>query len=599
LILGFIEMIQAIANLLRSLPTRRKVQLSLLLGLMVMAAMAELVSLGAILPFLAMLADPIKVAGKISQSNYARWLDLSSPEALRLQMTVLFVVAVFMSGVVRIALAFATARINFGIGHDIGVEVVRRTLLQPYSVHIARNSSEILGGIAKVDQAVFTIYTILMTLSSLFISVCIIAALFWIDARIAVAVMIAFGVVYGVTSFLTRRMLSAGGQLINLSYAKRFQTIQEGLGGIRDIILDHTQHVFVQRFAAIDLGMRRAQGTNNIIGPSPRFVIETTGMVLIALLAYTLTRTQSGFAAAVPVLGAFALGAQRLIPLLQQGYQGWVTTLGSKHLLQDVVQLLEQPVPAATTAATQALAFRERIEFVDVSFRYKPATPVVLENIDLRIQKGTRIGLVGTTGSGKSTLLDLLMGLLTPTAGSICVDGVPLHEANVQAWRKQIAHVPQAIFLADASFAENIAFGVPKPEIDLPRVKDAALRAQIAGFIETNPLAYDAVVGERGVQLSGGQRQRIGIARALYKHASVLVFDEATSALDQETEQSVIEAIEGLGRDLTILMIAHRVSTLRSCDIIYRLENGRITGSGTHADIQMHQFATSAPSHHA
>ena len=213
---------------------------------------------------------------------------------------------------------------------------------------------------------------------------------------------------------------------------------------------------------------------------------------------------------------------------------------------------------------------------MDVSFRYQPQLPLVLRQFDLTIPKGARVGFIGTTGSGKSTAMDLLMGLLQPSTGQILVDNIPLAGRAQLAWQRNVAHVPQAIFLADATFAENIAFGVPTENIDLARVGQAAQRAQLAEFIESSPAGYAAMVGERGVRLSGGQRQRIGIARALYKQANVLVFDEATSSLDGETEAAVMQAIENLGRDLTIVLIAHRLTTLQCCDVIYRLEKGRI-----------------------
>jgi ATP-binding cassette subfamily B protein len=217
-----------------------------------------------------------------------------------------------------------------------------------------------------------------------------------------------------------------------------------------------------------------------------------------------------------------------------------------------------------------------------VRFRYAPDAPWVLDDFNLTIRKGARVGLVGSTGSGKSTALDLLMGLLMPTQGELLVDGEPIVGERIRAWQNTIAHVPQSIFLSDASLCENIAFGVPRNAIDLERVKQAARRAQIAEFIESRREGYEARVGERGIRLSGGQRQRIGIARALYKQASVLVFDEATSALDNATEQSVMNAIGGLDRDLTILLIAHRMSTVRRCDCIVELGAGRVVAQGTY-----------------
>ena len=352
---------------------------------------------------------------------------------------------------------------------------------------------------------------------------------------------------------------------------KRIQTVQEGLGGIRDILLDHTQSHFLRRFTMTDWPMRQAQASNNIIGPSPRFVVEAFGIVLIAFLGYNMSESQGGLGAAIPALGALALGVQRLMPLIQQTYQGWAQVSGNRQLLQDVVDFLGQPADVSQVAA-QALPFEREISLEQISFRYQPNSPLVLNGVSLTIAKGSRIGIVGTTGSGKSTAMDLLMGLLQPTEGCIKVDGTPLSGQSRISWQRNIAHVPQTVYLSDASFAENIAFGVSAEEIDMDRVKQAAKQAQIAEFIESSTDGYQATIGERGVRLSGGQRQRIGIARAIYKQAKLLVFDEATSALDSNTEAAVISSVMSLSQDLTIIMIAHRVSTLENCDMIVEID---------------------------
>jgi ATP-binding cassette subfamily B protein len=253
-----------------------------------------------------------------------------------------------------------------------------------------------------------------------------------------------------------------------------------------------------------------------------------------------------------------------------------------------VLDLLDQPLPEdAYQLAPAPLPFRDTIRFVNVCFRYGADGPWVLDGIDLTIHKGSRVGFVGSTGSGKSTAVDLTMALLQPVKGEILVDGQPISGERRRAWQRTIGHVPQSIFLADSTIAENIAFGVPPEKIDLDRVRQAAEQAQIAAFIEARPEGYGAFVGERGVRLSGGQRQRIGIARALYKQAHVLIFDEATSALDSATEEAVMGAIENLHRDLTIMIIAHRLTTLRQCDTIVRLERGRIVARGSYEDLMI------------
>ncbi len=304
-------------------------------------------------------------------------------------------------------------------------------------------------------------------------------------------------------------------------------------------------------------------------------------MALISIFVLALSYRPGGMNDALPVLGMLALGAQRLLPLMQQLYGNWSVVTGNKAAMLDVLDLLDQKLPtSANQPSPLPLLFSEAIIFDNIRFQYEINGPWVLNGIDLVIPKGSRAGFIGSTGSGKSTALDLLMGLLEPTEGRIQVDGQTISHEHQRAWQRSIASVPQNIFLTDSTITENIAFGIPVDQIDIERVLQAAEQARIAEFIENCPKGYNTIVGERGVRLSGGQRQRIGIARALYKKASVLIFDEATSALDSETEDAVMQAIEGLSKNLTILIIAHRISTLKNCDFIIKLDNGKITMQG-------------------
>jgi len=301
--------------------------------------------------------------------------------------------------------------------------------------------------------------------------------------------------------------------------------------------------------------------------------MEGIGMALIAALAYTMTHQQGGINSAIPVLGVLALGAQRLLPTMQQTYAAYSSIRGAKSSLKDVIRLLEQPLPNYANQPPPApIPFVKEIELNNLSFRYTKQGPWVLEGINLKLPKGRRIGFVGVTGSGKSTLIDIIMGLLPPTDGELLIDNQPVNDKNRRAWQVRIAHVPQNIYLSDCSIEENIAFSVPKDQIDHQLVKKVTEQAQMTEVIEQLRDGYQTIVGEHGIRLSGGQRQRIGIARALYKKANVIVLDEATSSLDNETEQAVMQAIEGLGRELTILIIAHRLTTLRGCDQIVSLD---------------------------
>jgi len=349
------------------------------------------------------------------------------------------------------------------------------------------------------------------------------------------------------------------------------------------VLLDGTQPVYCNIYRQAELPLKRAMANNLFIGGSPRFAMEALGITLIAALAYGLSNQSGGLAVALPTLGALALGTQRLLPALQQGYSAWTTIVGHRFSLADTIEFLDQPLAKeALETDLVPLQFQDDIRFVNVRFRYNSEGPWVLDDLNFTIPKGVRLGIVGSTGSGKSTTLDLLLGLLLPTEGELLVDGQNINGTRIRAWQRTIAHVPQSIYLADSTIAENIAFGVSPEAIDLERVKQAAQQAQIAEFIEGRAKGYNAFVGERGIRLSGGQRQRIGIARALYKQARVLVFDEATSALDNETERSVMRAIKELNSNFTIVLIAHRLTTVQDCDIIFELEHGKIVAHGTY-----------------
>ena len=566
------------------LSQRRQRQFGLLTGLMLVSALAEVVSLGAVLPFIGVLTAPTRVLNHPLVADTAKALGIVSADQLVLPLTVAFVAAVMLAAVIRMLLLWVNTRLIFASGADLSVEAYRRTLYQPYAVHVARNSSEVISGITnKVNGAVFGVLLPLLTLvSSILLLVAVMLVLIAIDPMAASVAAIGFGVSYGLITWVTRRELYRNGRRVVCEQTQVIKALQEGLGGIRDVLLDGTQPTYCDIYSRADYSLRRAQGNNSFIAGSPRFAMEALGMSLIVALAYGLSRQAGGIVAVLPVLGALALGAQRLLPALQMGYSAWVSMAANHASLADTLELLDQPLPAeALLPAPAPLPFQDAIRFHAVRFRYASAGPWVLDDINLSIPKGARVGFVGSTGSGKSTTMDLLMGLLMPTEGEILIDGRPITGNHLRAWQRSIAHVPQSIFLADTTLAENIAFGVPRASIDLQRVQAAARQAQIADFIESRPEGYDAFVGERGIRLSGGQRQRIGIARALYKQASVLVFDEATSALDNATEQSVMDAIEGLSRDLTILIVAHRLSTVEYCDRLYRFEQGRVVSEGS------------------
>jgi len=555
---------------------------------MIAASFAEIISLGAVLPFLSVLTAPERIFQLSAAQPIIKFLKLTSSSQLLFPLTIAFGIAVIISGAMRLLLIWASTTLSFATGADLSISIYRRTLYQPYSVHFARNSSEVINGISgKANGVIYSIILPVLTLmSSSIMLIAIVIALISFDPVIALSAIGGFGLIYAVIILITRNQLLMNSQCIARETTQVIKSLQEGLGGIRDVLIDGSQAAYCQIYRDADHPLRRAQGHSTFIGASPRFGIEALGMLLIAILAFKLANQPDGITKAIPVLGALALGAQRLLPVLQGAYTSWTSIVAGQASLQDTLDLLDQPLPYyVDQPATPPIAFQKQIKLENLSFRYTEQTPFVLQNVNLTINKGSRIGFIGVTGSGKSTLLDIVMGLLEPWHGSLSIDGEQVTERNQRAWQTHIAHVPQAIFLADSTIAENIAFGVPKEKIDYDRVEHAARQAQIASIIDTWPKKYHTYVGERGMRLSGGQRQRIGIARALYKQADVIIFDEATSALDNETEEAVMQAIESLSDNLTILIIAHRLTTLLKCTQIVELDNGGIKSIGSYDEI--------------
>ena len=571
---------RTLLRLWRNFTPRRRAQGVLVLGFTLLGALAELVSIGSLIPFLAVLTAPEAVFAHPLAQPLVQALGVQQPQQLILPITLAFVAAVLVAALVRIVLFWLGYKYAVMVGVDFAAQIFRRTLHQPYTVHVAGNSSQIIDGIlTKVERVTFQVLApMVQAIVAALIIGLVLAALVWYQPVVAISLFASLGGIYLLIHRLTRGSQLRASARANEAAPARVKAIQEGMGGIRDLLLDGTQATFCRLFEQADLKLQRARIAINVTSAVPRFMVEALGMTAIAVLAYSMAHgSANGLQGVVPLLGALALAAQRMLPLAQNIYYAASQLSGNLHFAREVCDLLEQPMPTQSAAGSGlAMPFERALDLQAVGFTYPSGGKAVLSGVNLRIDKGARVGLVGATGSGKSTLVDIIMGLLPPTQGQMLIDGVPLTDANRSAWQAHIAHVPQAIFLADASVAENIAFGVPRQAIDMQRVHEAAEQAQIAAAISTWPQGYQTLVGERGVRLSGGQRQRIGIARALYKRASVLVFDEATSALDTETEQAVMQSIESLSRSLTVILIAHRTSTLRGCDRVYRVGVGGV-----------------------
>jgi len=564
----------SLAQLWRLIEPRQRRALLLLLVLAIIGALAEVTTIGVVVPFLALLAaDPSQGYASLIEPFFNA-LGTANARQQLVAATSLLCLAAFVSGVLRILLARRASDFAAAFGHRLSVGLQRRMLMQPYSWHVRHHSSEQLATIEKAQLVTLAVVLpLVQTVAASILGLFVLAALVWIAPFLTVAALVTLGGIYFAIGVFARKRLDFHSSRIDDALDRRIRIVQEGLGGIREVILDGAQDEVVDRFRAPDAQLARSRADAAFVTSVPRYLIESLGITIIAVLAYSLSQREGGLIAALPVLGALALGAQRLLPVMQQLYTGWTSFAANSAIVDDVVRRLSLPVPPAAPNIVP-LRFEHGVEFRGVSFSYEDRTHHAVKDLNFVVPHGSRVALLGPTGSGKTTTADLLMGLLEPTAGSILVDDVPLTDANRQSWRANVAHVPQMLFLSDTTIARNIAINA---EPDMDRVREAAAMAQLDDFVASLPRGFETRVGERGVQISGGQRQRLAIARAIYKATPVLVFDEATSALDSATEEAVLSAIDGLKRiGRTIIIIAHRASTTVRCDQVLRLDNGRL-----------------------
>jgi ABC-type multidrug transport system fused ATPase/permease subunit len=582
------ETIKLLLLLKNHVSSKRRREFLITFLLMIVSSFADMLSLGALLPFIGLLLAPEKIFNNHIVHAVVTSVGITQADQLIIPFTLAFILMSLLSGFIRTLYAWISNRLIFISGSDISIELYKRILYQPYINHLSQNSSEVINNIsAKVSIIIIgVIQPLVLMCGSLVLLLFLMILLFSVNFKLSLGIFIVFGFCYIFIAQIFKRQLRRNGQIIAKEQAKVIKALQEGLGGIRDVVLDNLQQIYCAVYRTADLRFRYALGNNSFIAQTPRFLIETLIMILVAVVSNILSHKPGGLPLYIPLLGAFAIGAQRIIPALQQIFTSWSNILGSKASLIDVVSILEKPFTEPQNKNNIVpIKFTQAIQLVNGKFRYNDKTDWILNGMNFTIKKGSKVGFVGNTGSGKTTTLDILMGLLTLDEGQLIVDGEEINVNNVVNWQRNIAHVPQNIFLTDASFVENIAFGIEKADIDIQRVKLAAKMAHIDSFIAAKELQYEESVGERGIRLSGGQKQRIGIARALYKDANLLIFDEATSALDNTTEKAIMEEITKLNSDYTILIIAHRLNTIRHCDTIIEIKDGMVKAQGTYAEL--------------
>ncbi len=564
---------------------KRKIQFFIILILMLLSGFAEMISFTAIIPFLTVITEPERLFGLKEFAFIYELFNIDNEAELLIPVALLFIAIAILAAIIKLITIWINGRYAAAVGSEISIKSFSNNLMQPYFVHIERKTSQIITtSTSYLNATVLVLHQTLWLISNTVISILILIGLFTINSKIALILFSVFGTAYLLLMSKVKNRLKGNSNFIALANQKQVKYIQEGFGSIRDIILDKSYKNFIDIYKNIDEKMRIRNADSIFLSIYPRNILEVVGLIFLVSIAILMYLTnQSNINEVLPLLGAFALGAQRLLPAMQNSYNSWATINAYSSEISCVIESLSQRVLVDLEGTRKmnknkkSNIFKNKIHFKSIGFKYQKESPLILENINLEINKGEKIGIIGPTGEGKSTFIDIFMGLLKPTYGEILVDGVNIHSGKyIEVWMKNLAHVPQNIYLTDNSFSENIAFGIRKEKIDFEKVKKCANMAKISSYIESCSKGYETFVGEGGINLSGGQKQRIGIARSLYKGSELIIFDEATSALDKKTEEEVMDSIKNLSKEKTILIVAHRLSTLKFCDRILRIEKGSL-----------------------
>ncbi|XDZ70373.1 ABC transporter ATP-binding protein [Alphaproteobacteria bacterium LSUCC0744] len=585
-------------------PPERK-RAAALMGMILVMALLDMLGVASILPFMAVLTNP-----ELIQTNavlktlftISRQIGINTPKQFLFALGVLVFLLLMISLAFKALTTYAQIRFVLMREYNIGKRLVEGYLQQPYSWFLNRHSADLGKTIlSEVGTVIGEGMLPLMTfMAQGTVALALLILLIIVDPLLALSVGVVLGLAYASIVAVMSGWLKRLGQARSQSNQERFTALSEAFGAVKEIKLGGLEQMYVQRFAKPAEIYAKGHATASVIGQLPRFALEAIafgGMLLVTLF---LIAKSGSFAEALPIIALYAFAGYRLMPSLQQIYVAFTQLRFAGPALDALHKdLISIQAADAQNCQITLLPLTQAIRLEQVSYRYPNATQLALKGVDITIPAHSTVGLVGATGSGKTTKVDVILGLLEPQEGRLSVDGQAITSANRRQWQRAIGYVPQQIYLADDSVAANIAFGLNATDIDLKAVERAAKIANLHEFVINDlPLGYATTVGERGVRLSGGQRQRIGIARALYHNPQVLILDEATSALDNLTELAVMEALKNLGHNITIILIAHRLSTVRQCDQIFLLERGEVKASGTYYELKAssQQFAAMAGS---
>jgi ABC-type multidrug transport system fused ATPase/permease subunit len=586
-------MIATFRKLLDMLTARERRNFHLLMGLLLVVGLLETAGVASILPFMAVLSEPERIEGSRYLSQLYDVFGFTSTDSFLIFLGIgTFLVVVFGIGA-RILSIYAILHFSNMRSYTLSSRLLRGYLNQPYAWFLNHHSAD-LGKtvLSEVDSVVNqSLIPAMKMISNIIIAVLITGLLVALQPMVALGAAGVLLASYAVIYLTARRLLARYGRVRYDSNAARYRTAQEATGGIKDVKLLGLEESYLRRFRTPAERLAHANTVRGVVGEAPRYLLQgiAFGGILLVILALLIAGSGS-LGAILPVLAVYAFAGLRLLPALQQVYAQMTsvrfnqTAFNALH--RDILEIRANEETRHRPKDHAPLHLRDTLELKDVRYAYPKADRPALRGLSLTIRANTTVGIVGGTGAGKTTAVDLILGLLEVQEGEIRVDGTPLTPANLRAWQKSIGYVPQAIFLTDDTVAANIAFGLTPDQIDRAAVERAARIAELHDFVmEELPQGYETPVGERGVRLSGGQRQRIGIARALYHDPDVLIMDEATSALDNLTERAVMDAVHNLGQAKTIVLIAHRLSTVQACDTIFMLEQGRLVAEGRYDEL--------------
>lgn len=555
-------------------PTEKR-KVAWMLLLVILMALAETASVLSIMPFLSVLGRPAIIREIPALLSLYHWLNATNSRQFIFLLGMISIAAVITSSLFKTITLHALNRFVQLERHSLSTRLLSRYLQQSYEFFLLHNSSILAKNVlSEVDQLVFDLIQPMSQLIAQGTLVLAMAALiFSYDATTALCIVAVLAILYGSIYGLVRKRLDRIGRERQTADGERYQACSEALNGIKELKVTHAVSTYLGKFEAASRLFSRHLATNDTLSQSPLYIVEATGYTGLIAIALILLHRTNDVAHVLPALGLYGFAAYRMLPAAQVMYRGFARLRYSSAALDAMARDLSLP-EEHTEQNPAVLAPTREIRLDNIRFAY-PSTPdaPVFRDLTLQIEVNTSVGIVGRSGAGKSTLMDILLGLLAPQEGTLSVDGTPITKANVASWQRTIGYVPQHIYLADASVAENIAFGVPRERIDMNAVERAARAAQIHEVvIDDLPQGYDTPIGDRGIRLSGGQRQRLGIARALYRDPHVLLMDEATSALDAQTEDALNEAIRNLSGTKTILVIAHKETSLRYCERIFQID---------------------------